>query len=79
MRDWKKEYEKIGNKPVAELTSADKMVCFKYHLDMMRDNFFWALSDADDCGFECHEELMSEVKSMMFEVGDKGVEIGSID
>ena len=79
MRDWTKEYEKIGNKPVRELTSADRMVCFKYHLEMTRDNFFWALSNAEDCGFECLEELMDEAKSMMLEVGDKGVEIGTLD
>ena len=42
MRDWKKEYEKIGNKPVRELTSEDRMVCFKYHLEMTKDNFGWA-------------------------------------
>ena len=27
--DWNKEYEKIGNKPVRQLTSEDRMVCFK--------------------------------------------------
>ena len=79
MRDWIKEYEKIGNKPVRELTSEDRMVCFKYHLEMTRDNFGWALSNAEDCGYECLEELMDVAKDMMLEVGDKGVEIGTLD
>ena len=77
--DYKKEYEKIGNKPVRELTSEDRMVCFKYHLEMTKDNFGWALSNAEDCGFECLEELMDEAKSMLFDVEDKGVDIGSMN
>ena len=79
MRDWTKEYEKIGNKPVRELTSEDRMVCFKYHLEMTKDNFGWALSNAEDCGFECLEELMDSMKSMLFDVEDKGVDIGSMN
>ena len=79
MRDWKKEYEKIGNKPVRELTSEDRMVCFKYHLEMTKDNFGWALSNAEDCGFECLEELMDDVKGMLFDIEDKGVNIGSMN
>ena len=77
--DYKKEYEKIGNKPVRELTSADRLVCFKYHLEMTKDNFGWALSNAEDCGYECLEELMDDVKDMLFDIEDKGVNIGSMN
>ena len=77
--DYKKEYEKIGNKLVRELTSADRLVCFKYHLEMTKDNFGWALSSAEDCGYECLEELMDDVKDMLFDIEDKGVNIGSMN
>ena len=79
MRDWKKEYEKIGNKPVRELTSADRLVCFKYHLEMTKDNFGWALSNAEDCGYECLEELMDDVKDMLFDVEDNVDGIGRMN
>ena len=79
MKDWTKEYEKIANKPVKKATSEDKMVCFKYHLEQAKNNFFWALSNAEDCGYECLEELMDETKSMMFEVSDRGVDMGRFD
>ena len=79
MRDWIKEYEKIGNKPVSELTYKDKDVLYNYYLSKARDNFGMALDYAEECGIRELEQVMSEAKSMVFDVEDKGIEIGGMN
>ena len=77
--DYKKEYDKIGNKPVSELTYADKDVLYNYYLAKARDNFGMALDYAEECGISELEEVMSEAKSMVFDVEDKGIDIGGMN
>ena len=79
MTDYKKEYKKIGNKPVSELTYKDKDVLYNYYIREARDNFGMALDYAEECGITELEEVMSEAKSMVFDVEDKGIDIGSMD
>ena len=77
--DYNKEYKKIGNKPVSELTYKDKDVLYNYYLGKARDNFGMALDYAEECGIRELEDVMSEAKSMVFEVEDKGIDIGGMN
>jgi len=77
--DYNKEYKKIGNKPVSELTYKDKDVLYNYYLGKARDNFGMALDYAEECGIRELEDVMSEAKSMVFEVEDKGIDIGRMN
>jgi len=77
--DWKKEYEKIGNKPVPELTNEDKYIIFKYYESKAVDNFQDAIGYAEECGIRHLEDLMTTAKCMVFDVEDKGIDIGSMN
>ena len=77
--DYKKEYEKIGNKPVSELTYKDKDILYNYYIREARSCFDMALGYAEECGIGELEDVMSEVKMMVFDVEDKGIDIGSMN
>jgi hypothetical protein len=76
MIDYKKEYKKIGNKGVMDLTLKDKDVLYNYYLREAIDSFQNALGYAEECGIRELENMMYEAKSMCFEVEDKGIHIG---
>ena len=77
--DYNKEYEKIGNKPVNELTNDYKYIIFKYYESKAVDSFQAAISYAEECGLRHLEDLMTTAKCMVFDVEDKGINIGSMD
>ena len=77
--DYKKEYKKIGNKRISELTPKDKDICYNYYLREAIDNFSTALGYAEECGVEELENMMHEAKSMCFDVEEKGINIGGMN
>ena len=79
MIDYNKEYKKIGNKPVNELTLKDKNVLYNYYLRKAKDDFDTALEYAEECGVEEVENMMHEAKSMVFDVEVKGIRIGRMN
>ena len=79
MIDYDKEYKKIGNKPVNELTLKDKDVLYNYYLRKAIDDFGTALGYAEECGIKELENMMYEAKSMCFDVEDKGIDIGGMN
>ena len=79
MVDYEKEYKKIGNKPVNELTLKDKDICYNYYLRKAIDDFGTALGYAEDCGDEALKDMMYEAKSMCFDVEEKGIRIGGMN
>ena len=79
MMDYKKEYKKIGNKGVMDLTPKDKDICYNYYLREAIDNFSTALGYAEECGDEALKDMMYEAKSMCFDVEEKGIRIGSMN
>ena len=79
MIDYKKEYKKIGNKPVSKLTNDDKYVIFKHYESKAVDSFQDAIHYAEECGIRHLEDLMTTAKCMVFDVEDKGIDIGGMD
>ena len=79
MIDYDKEYKKIGNKPVNELTLEDKNILYNYYLRKAIDNFGTALGYAEECGVEELENMMYEAKSMCYDVEVLGIRIGSMN
>ena len=80
MSDLKKKYDAIGkNKPMNKLTSDDKKVLVKWHLMEAKDNFGMALMFAEDLGYDMLKEAMSDAKDMVFDVEEKGIDIGSFN
>ena len=77
--DYKKEYKKIGNKPVSELTLKDKDVLYNHYIREARSCFDMALGYAEECGISELEDVMSEAKMMVFDVEDKGIDIGGMN
>ena len=77
--DYKKEYKKIGNKGVMDLTPKDKDICYNYYLREAIDNFSTALGYAEECGDEALKDMMYEAKSMCFDVEEKGIRIGGMN
>ena len=77
--DYKKEFKKIGNKGVMDLTLKDKDICYNYYLRKAIDDFGSALGYAEDCGDEALKDMMYEAKSMVFDVEEKGINIGSMN
>ena len=79
MIDYKKEYKKIANKGVMDLTLKDKDVLYNYYLWKAIDDFGTALGYAEDCGDEALKDMMYEAKSMCFDVEEKGIRIGGMN
>ena len=79
MIDYKKEYEKIANKGVMDLTLKDKDVLYNYYLRKAIDDFGTALGYAEECGIKELENMMYEAKSMCFDVEEKGINIGGMN
>jgi|TARA_Y100000310_G_scaffold315511_1_gene366143 hypothetical protein len=77
--DYKKEYKKIGNKRISDLTLKDKDVLYNYYLREAIDNFGTALGYAEECGIKELKDMMYEAKSMCFDVEEKGIRIGSMN
>ena len=77
--DYKKEFKKIGNKRVMDLTLEDKDVLYNYYLREAIDSFSTALGYAEECGIGELKNMMYEAKSMCFDVEDKGINIGSMN
>ncbi len=77
--DYNKEYKKIGNKPVNELTNDDKYILYKYYESKAVDNFQYAIDYAEECGIRHLEDVMTTAKMMVFDVEDKGINIGSMN
>ena len=77
--DYNKEYKKIGNKPVNKLTNDDKYILFKYYESKACDSFQDAIAYAEECGIRHLEDLMTTAKCMVFDVEDKGIDIGSMN
>ena len=76
----REEYNnRVGKIPINQLTIEDKKIVFEYHLQEAIDNFQTALFTADELDYTYYERLMSEAKSMVFDVEDKGIDIGSMD
>ena len=79
MTNYKKEYEKIGNKPISELTYKDKDVLYNYYISKAVDSFNMALDYAEECGIRELENIMVTAKMMVFDVEDKGIDIGNMN
>jgi len=79
MRDIKKEYDKIKNKGVMDLTLKDKDILYNYYLIEAKDSFDTALGYAEECGVEELQNMMYEAKSMVFDVEVKGIRIGGMN
>ena len=79
MVDYEKEYNKIANKGVMDLTPKDKYILYNYYLRKAIDDFSTALGYAEECGVKELENMMHEAKSMCFDVEEKGIEIGGMN
>ena len=77
--DYNKEYKKIANKRIGDLTNDDKYILYKYHESKAVDNFQYAIDYAEECGIRHLEDVMTTAKMMVFDVEDKGIRIGSMN
>ena len=76
----KKMYEiekEILTKLYSDLTTDDKRELYKYYLEKVKDSFYQALDMAKETGNL--KDLMTEAKSLVFDVEEGGVEIGSMN
>ena len=75
--DQKDRLKEIGNKPVSQLTFEDKELLYDDYVRKFKDDFGWALDYAEETNQL--EDLMTEAKCLVFDVEDKGIDIGGMD
>ena len=69
--------KQVLKKPMSELTLKDKEILYEYYLNEAKDNFGMALDYAEELGKL--KELMVDAKCLVFDVEDKGIEIGGMN
>ena len=69
--------KQVLKKPMSELTLKDKEILYEYYLNEAKDSFSMALDYAEETNQL--EGLMTEAKCLVFDVEDKGVEIGGMN